>query len=184
MAIADSKKAIHVAKIAVEMHGKNGLGPRGDRSFDVSGVCAPGVRLDIHKDGLGAQMDDRRRAGDPIGVRHDHFVARSDAQRRHADVQRARTTGRGDGVLGADMLPESLLEPAKVLVASLSPAMAGGVRGVLDLKVRDRGFGVVDASAHRISRVGTAVTNFPPQLRMYSFWLITSSTMFHGNTTT
>ncbi|MNP48519.1 hypothetical protein D3C76_1426450 [compost metagenome] len=61
-----------------------------------------------------------------------------------------------------EVLLEQRLEALDVGIAALAPAIARGIGHILDFKLGDGGFGVVDARAHTISRLGTAMTNRPP----------------------
>ena len=65
----------------------------------------------------------------------------------------------------AEMPGEGLFETPDVLVASLAPAVRGGVGGVSDLSLRDRRLGVVYAGFHSMFRFGIAVTNLAPHSR-------------------
>ena len=144
------------------MHGDDRLGPRRDRRLGLVRVDAPGFLEDVDEHRLGAKMNDRRRSRDPVGVGHDHLVARPDSERRHAHVQRARAARRRDGVSGAQVGFERVLEAADVFVATLAPAVLRGVGGVRNLEFGDRRSCISDAVAHRICSLEIAVTNAPP----------------------
>ena len=62
----------------------------------------------------------------------------------HAHVQRTGAAAGGDGVLHAQVGLECLLDANDVVVAVLSPAILGGVCGVLHLQLGDGGLGVGD----------------------------------------
>lgn len=117
----------------------------GSGGFGFVRVDAPGIFENIDKDRLGTQVDDGRGGSDPVGVGHDDLVAGADAERGHAHVQRAGTTGGGDGILHAEMLPEGGFKAVDVVVAMVAPAIGSGVGGIGYFTLGDGGFGIEDA---------------------------------------
>ena len=143
--LADRQQPFHVAEIAIEMHGENGFCLRRDRSLGQIRVDAPAIGTDVNEDRLGAEMNDRRRRGDPVGVGEDDLVAGTDAQRRHSHMQRAGAARRGDRMRYAEMILESGFEADDVIVAAFAPAVGGGIGRVARLELGDRGLGIKNA---------------------------------------
>lgn len=145
---ANSQQAIHVAQVAIQMHGDDGFGTRGNCRFGLVWVDAPGIFENIDKDRFGTQVDDGRGGGDPVGVGHYDFVTGADTQRGHAHVQGTSATGGGDGILHAQVLSEGGFEAVDVVIAMITPAVGCGVGGVAHFQLVDRGFGVENAGFH------------------------------------
>ena len=127
-----------VAQVAVEMHRQDRLGARRDRGLDPVRIEAPAVGQDVDEHRLGAEVHDRRDRGDPVGVGEDDLVARPDAQRGQAHVQRPGAARRGDRVAHAEVVAKARLEAVQVVVAVLAPAVARRVGRVADLELGDR----------------------------------------------
>ena len=142
VALADRQQGIHVAEVAVEVHGHDRLGLGRDRGLHLFRIQTPAVRQDVHKHRCGAQMHDWCGGGDPVGVGHDHLIAGPNAQGMHAHVQCTGAAAGGDGVFHSQVRLERLLEANDVVVAVLAPAIGRSVGGVLNLQLSDGGFGV------------------------------------------
>ena len=142
VAFADRQQGIHVAEVAVEVHRHDRLGLGRDRGFHLFRVQTPAVRQDVHKYRRGAQVHNRCGGGDPIGVGHDHLIARPNGQGMHAHVQRTGAAAGGDGVFHSQVRLECLLEANDVVVTVLAPAISRSVGGILHLQRGDRGLGV------------------------------------------
>ena len=95
-----------------------------------------------------AEMDDGSHGGDPVGVRHDHLVARPDAQRRQAEMQGPGATRGRDRVPDADMGREIAFQPVEIVVALCAPAVARGIGRVAHFQLRDGWFGIGNACCH------------------------------------
>ena len=79
MPLANIGNFIHVAGMAIEMNRQHGRGFRRNGGFQLAGVYAVGVRVDIDERRRGADVGDRPNGGDK-GVGHgDDFVAGFDS---------------------------------------------------------------------------------------------------------
>lgn len=182
--LTNGRQAVHVTQVAIEMNGDNRLGSRRDGLLDQSWVEAPGILENIDKYGFGAQMDDRGCRGDPIGVCQNDFVARSDIQRRHAHMERARAARSGDGIFHTEVGFEQVFKAEDIFVALLAPTICSRIGRVLNLEIGDGWLGVEDAVSQKTSNLGTAVTKRTPRSINSTFCCLTSAAMFHGRINT
>ncbi|MOA08349.1 hypothetical protein D3C78_1281070 [compost metagenome] len=165
------------------MHRQNRLGPWGNCPANLLRVKAPTVGQHVDEHRCRTQIGDGRSRGDPVGIGEDHLIAGTDAQRRHAHVQRAGATGRCNRVGRTHVLGKGLFEACQVLVAALSPTMADGIEYVVSFQLTDTGLGVMN-SAHRMINSGMAMTKRPSHARMPAKAWVISSSRFHGSTST
>src|SRR5262245_53469910 len=85
---SDLENRIHVAGLAVEMHGKDGARPRGNGGFDLFGIDHERVFLDVDEDGLGTSRGNSFRGrNERVGGR-DHLVPGAEAERMQCQAQR------------------------------------------------------------------------------------------------
>ncbi len=101
---------IHVGALAVQGHGDDGAGPRGDGGFQPGRVQGISARVDVDVDGLGAQQGDSLGRGDIGEARGDDFVARPDPQGHLGDLQCVGAVGDGDAVFGAGIVGQALFQ--------------------------------------------------------------------------
>jgi len=85
---SDLENGIHVAGLAVEMHGNDGARVRGNSGFDLFRIDDERVFLDIEEDGLGAGRGNRFRGRNERMGGRDHFVPDADAERLQCQAQR------------------------------------------------------------------------------------------------
>ena len=129
----DIEKTVHVAEVAVEVHGNDRLRTGRDHRLSQFGIDAPRVRENINENGRRSQMHNRSGGCNPIGVGEDYLVTRPDAERGQSHVQGTRAAGRGNRVLHTEMRLERLLEAADVFIAAIAPAVCHGIGGVTNL---------------------------------------------------
>ncbi|MNF61612.1 hypothetical protein D3C84_432640 [compost metagenome] len=129
------------------MNRENGFGLRGNCLPDELRIQAPAIRQNIDKHRRSAQIGNRCRRSDPVGVAQDHFITRADAQRRHAHVQRAGAARRRDGVGRTKVLGKPVLETRQVFVATRAPTVLHGIQGIPGFQFANARFGVMN-SAH------------------------------------
>lgn len=92
---------VKVGALAVQAHGHDGFGSRGDGGFEQGRVNVVGARVDVHIHRLGPEQGHGLSGGDVSKAGGDNFVARAYAQRHLGDLQRVGAVGHGDAVLGA-----------------------------------------------------------------------------------
>ena len=101
MAAGDGADRVHIAALAVEMHGQNRFGSRGDGGLDGGGVDVV-VFVRFHKDRRCAVDRDAHDAGD-VGVGgDDDLVPHADAEQAERDPQRIQPAGQPDAEPRAD----------------------------------------------------------------------------------
>ena len=120
----------HVAGLAVEVHGEDGLGAGRDAGLDVGRVDLPGPEVRIGEDGRGADVADRVDRGDVGQARDDDFVARTDAEGDEGKVDRDGAVADGEGVGRANTLGESTLETVDELAFGRDP---GRIKALVDV---------------------------------------------------
>ena len=142
MLAGNGHDAIHVTHNAIQMDNDNALGALGDLAFDV--IRVDGVAL-IHvaEDGHRTRLHHRERGRDERVGRHDHLIARADAQRRDADVQRSRAVGAGNCHLCAAPLGELVLKFHALMAGPVADRAGvecfGDFRLALRVKLRPAG---------------------------------------------
>jgi len=93
------------------VHGDDGLRVGRDPLFDAVGVEIQAV-IDVADHGNGTRLQDRLVGGDEREGRHDDLVPRPHIEGREGHLQRRRARGDTQGVPGAQVLCELLLELA------------------------------------------------------------------------
>jgi hypothetical protein len=128
---------IEVGRLAREVDGDDRLRPVRDQLGDAIGVDVEVGVAHVREDGRRARVDDdvgRRRPGDRG---RDHLVARPHADREQREVERRRSGGHRQHVLGLDELREAPLELGRAR-SGRQPARAQRLGDRLDLLVADR----------------------------------------------
>ena len=97
-------------EVAEQVHGDHGLRARGERGAHRVGGDAVGVGVDVAEHRGGARRGDRLGGGVEAEGGHHHLVARADAHRAQGDRDRVGAVGHADGVRGAAVGGELLLE--------------------------------------------------------------------------
>lgn len=92
----DVEDRVQIGRLAIEMHGQQRAGSRGNRGLDACGVDIMGGGIRLDRDGHGPHTRDRQPCRD-ISVRgHDHLVARPDIERAQRKDQRIQPIGQPD----------------------------------------------------------------------------------------
>ncbi|MPM81084.1 hypothetical protein SDC9_128136 [bioreactor metagenome] len=99
----DALDCLHVAGVAVDVHGQDGACARGDRSLEFACVKREIIRLHIAKHGGKATADDGMRGGDKRKRCCDDFAWRK-MKRRDGAFQREVTVGKEAKVWGFELL--------------------------------------------------------------------------------
>jgi hypothetical protein len=97
----DGVDGVKVGALAVQAHGHDGAGSRGDGSFKQSRVQVVGAGVNVHIHRLGPEQSHGLSGGDVGEAGRDDFVARANAQRHLGDLQRVGAVGHADAVFGA-----------------------------------------------------------------------------------
>lgn len=74
----DGEDGIHVGGQAEEVDGHDGARPGRDGGFEQRGIDVVGDRVDVHKNGLGADVSDRASSRDETEGRGDDFISLAD----------------------------------------------------------------------------------------------------------
>jgi hypothetical protein len=122
--------AHHVGRVAVQVDGHEGPGAAGEGPVRRVRVEAPGIRVDVHEHGRGADGGDGADRRHPGELRHDHLVARPHAQGAERQAQGARAIRRPQGEAGSQVTGQGLPQPAPAVVPVLVATVAGGVEEV------------------------------------------------------
>ena len=101
MGRCDRIDRIHVGGMTEQVNGDDALCAAGDRGLNEPRVEAPVVGINIDEDRRAAAVGDGVGRGDVGHRRHDHFVARADAERGQGEVQGRGAIGGGDGMGGS-----------------------------------------------------------------------------------
>ena len=110
----DLHDRVHIGHLAVQVHGQDGSGARGDPRLDLADVHQIGARIDIDEDRRRADHDDRFGSGEE-GVRNrDDLIARTDPGRPQGQMQRVRPVGDGDAVSDVAVRGELVFEGQRV----------------------------------------------------------------------
>ena len=114
------RQLIEIGGSPAHVHGDDGFGVFVDGRFRQLGVDAIAVGPDIHQNGQGAGEEHCAGCGDESGVRHDDFIAGSDADGGQRDFDGVGAVGDGDAVPGL-MIGGELLLKSEGLGAGRAP---------------------------------------------------------------
>jgi hypothetical protein len=127
----DRHDRFHVARLTVYVDGNYCPRIRGDGSFDRVRVNTVRVFIDVGKYGTGARIQNGLNRSDE-GVRNrDHFVAATDAQHGHNEMQRGRPRTHTDRLFAIAVLCKLSFELAQLL----TKYEVGGIECSLDSRV-------------------------------------------------
>jgi hypothetical protein len=99
-----------VARLPRVVDRDDGARPRGNGGGNPGWIDQQRVGVDVDEYRRAALIHDRVRRGGKGDRRHDHLVARSDADREHGGVQRGGAAADDDRVVGVDGARERRLE--------------------------------------------------------------------------
>ena len=120
---------VHIAHVAVSMHGYDRPGLVGQYRRDIFGAHAPGVRVDFAKDRPGVHMQRNVRGREKPEARNNNFVTRRDSQCQIRHVQRRSAIGRGQSMSATAVRREVALKTFDERAAG-NPRVAQGLSDV------------------------------------------------------
>ena len=130
--LSDGADGLHISTMAVEVHGDDADGARGDGGFDLRGVDVVGDRVGIDEDGLAPSNPDGLSGGEEGVGGGDDFVARLDAQREKGQPESVGAGVQPDGMLHSKVLGEFLFETSEGGAHDIGLAFHDSVKGVVD----------------------------------------------------
>ena len=110
MRLGDRVERVHVAGLAVQVHGDDADGPRADRGSRRLRVDQTGAVQHVAQHRRGADVRDGQRRRDEGVGRNDHLVAGSDVVGPQHQRQRRGPGGDSDALLDAAVLREFVLK--------------------------------------------------------------------------
>ena len=140
VASRDVVDRVHVAGVAVHVHGQDAAGARRDLRLDPRGIEAPDLGIDIHGNGPRAREDDHVRASDEREVGKDHLVSRTDPCGGDREMDRRRAAAARDPVANPAASGEGFLESGDVVAHRGDPRGVEAVDDVLLLAPVQNGF--------------------------------------------
>jgi len=127
----------HVARVPGDVDGEDGSGARGHRGRHGRRIDVQGARVHVDEHGCGPEVQDHLSGGHEGIGRGDHLVAGTDPESQQRQVECCSTGGAGDGVPGADIGGELLLEGDRLWPGG-EPSGAEHAGDGLDLVLTDR----------------------------------------------
>ena len=147
--IGNRPQRIVIRRAAVQIHRENRLRLFRDARLHTVSAHAPRLFVDIREHRCGPHVTDRRRTGDPREIRHNHFIARTNARRRQRQVQPRGARGQTHRVFYTDVIRKGFLESPRIFACTIVPTIRGGIGRVINFPLRDARAGDGDAFAHQ-----------------------------------
>src|SRR5262249_35234921 len=76
----EAMKLLHIARLAAQVNGNDGLAAAGDSAGRVFGIDIHGQRIDVHEHRPRARVNDSFRGRREGGGRKENFIARADSR--------------------------------------------------------------------------------------------------------